>query len=123
MNNLIKLCPIKRITINLNSNTMETKTLTQEKAVSQKIELVKGEFTPSEASHIIMSLIDEKINFHKIQRLQFREGDHECKTDKLDGRIIELENEKMIAKEFIKSTRGLGQNLKINGVLEITVAK
>lgn len=102
---------------------METKTIMQEKEVSQKIELVKGEFTPSEASHIIMSLIDEKINFHKIQRLQFREGDHECKTDQLDGRIQELENEKKIAKEYIRSTRGLGQRLNIHGILEITVAK
>ena len=33
------------------------------------------------------------------------------------------EKEKMIAKEFINSTRGLGQNLKINGILEISVAK
>tara|TARA_R110002033_G_scaffold48806_1_gene95254 strand:+ start:17672 stop:17980 length:309 start_codon:yes stop_codon:yes gene_type:complete len=102
---------------------METKELKKTEEVSQKIQLVKGEFTPSEASHIIMNLIDEKINFHKIQRLQVWEGDHKCKTDKLDGRIEELEKEKMIAKEFINSTRGLGQNLKINGILEISVAK
>ena len=102
---------------------METKELIQDKTVSQKIQLVKGEFTPSEASHVILSLIDEKINFHKIQRLQFREGNDECITDSLDGRIQELENEKEIAKRFIRSTRGLGQNLRINGILEITVAE
>lgn len=100
---------------------METKTLMQEKAVSQKIQLVKGDLTPSEASHVILSLIDEKINFHKIQRLQFREGNDSCLTDQLDGRIEELQNEKEITREFIKSTRGLGQNLRINGILEITV--
>jgi hypothetical protein len=101
---------------------METKQLVQDKTVSQKIQLVKGEFTPSEASHVVLSLIDEKINFHKIQRLQFREGNDECITDQLDCRIQELENEKEIAKSFIRSTRGLGQNLKINGILEISVA-
>ena len=102
---------------------METKDLKQTEKVIQKVELVKGEFTPSEASHIITNLIDEKINFHKVQRLQIWEGNHQCKTDSLDGRIQELEKEKEIAREFIKSIRGLGQNLMINGTLEITVAK
>ncbi len=102
---------------------MKTKELTQTDKVAQKIQLVKGEFTPSEASHILMNLIDEKINFHKIQRLQIWEGNHKCKTGDLDSRIDELLKEKKIAQEFIDSTRGLGQNLRINGALEITVAK
>lgn len=102
---------------------MEPKELTEIEKVTQKIQLVKGEFTPSEASHIIMNLIDEKINFHKLQRLQMWEGNHKSKTDQLDGRIQELEKEKEIAKKFINSIRGLGQNLSINGVLEISVSK
>lgn len=102
---------------------METKELTKTKKTTQKIQLVKGEFTPSEASHIIMNLIDEKINFHKIQRLQIWEGNHKCETDELDGRIEELQKEKEIAREFINNTRSLGQKLKINGILDITVAK
>jgi hypothetical protein len=102
---------------------MEPKELTQTEEAAQKIQLVKGEFTPAEASHIIMGLIDEKINFHKLQRLQIWEGQHHSKTDQLDGRIIELEKEKEIAQKFINSTKGLGQKLKINGILEISVAK
>ena len=102
---------------------METKELTKTKKTRQKIQLVKGEFTPSEASHIIMNLIDEKINFHKIQRLQIWEGNHKCETDELDGRIEELQKEKEIAREFINNTRSLGQKLMINGILDITVAK
>ena len=102
---------------------METKELKQTEKVAQKIQLVKGEFTPSEASHIIVNLIDEKINFHKLQRLQIWEGDHKRETDQLDGRIKELEKEKLIAREFINSTRSLGHNLKINGIIEISVAK
>lgn len=102
---------------------METKNFTPTEKIIQKVELVKGEFTPSEASHIITNLIDEKINFHKVQRLQIWEGNHQCKTDRLDGRIQELEKEKEFAREFIKSIRGLGQNLQMNGTLEITIAK
>lgn len=102
---------------------METNELVQIEKAIQKIELVKGEFTPSEASDVIMRLIDVKINFHKIQRLQIWEGDHKCKTNQLDGRIQELEKEKEIAREFIDSKRGLGQNLFINGTLELCVAE
>ncbi len=102
---------------------MKTKEVAQIEKKMQQIQLVKGEFTPSEASHVIMNLIDEKINFHKLQRLQIWEGDHECKTSSLDGRIQELEKEKEIAREFINNSRSLGKNLKINGTLEISVTK
>ncbi len=102
---------------------METKELTQIEKTTQKIELVKGEFTPSEASDVIMKLIDVKINFHKIQRLQIWEGNHKCKTNQLDGRIQELEREKEIARDFIDSKRGLGLNLIINGTLELSVSE
>ncbi len=88
----------------------------------EKIQLVNGEFTPSEASDIIISLINEKINFHKIKRLQLWEGNHKYDTDQLDGRIKELREEKRIASEFIASTESLGRKLKINGILEITIA-
>jgi len=102
---------------------METKELAQIETETQKIELVKGEFTPSEAWDVIMKLIDVKINFHKIQRLQIWEGDHKCVTNQLDGRIQELEREKEIAREFINSKRGLGQNLIISGTLQLAVAE
>lgn len=101
---------------------METKELVKIEKQNQKIQLVKGEFTPSETSDIIIALINQKINFHKLQRLQLWEGNHECETDQLDNRIKELQKEKQIAREFIDKTRNLGQNLKINGILEITVA-
>ncbi|MDP5157791.1 MAG: hypothetical protein NWQ07_04345 [Flaviramulus sp.] len=101
---------------------METQELMTSQTTKQKIQLVKGEFTPSEASHVIMALIDEKINFHKIQRLQQWEGNHKCNSDELDNRISQLEKEKQIAKEFINNSRKLNSNLKINGVLEITLA-
>ncbi|MHA7058714.1 hypothetical protein ACWGOQ_0015930 [Aquimarina sp. M1] len=100
---------------------METQELIKTETTKQKIELVKGEFTPSEASHVINSLINEKINFHKLQRLQVLEGDHGCQTNSLDGRISELEKEKEIARNFINEIRVLGQNLKISGTLTISL--
>lgn len=89
----------------------------------QKIQLVQGDFTPSEASHVIMSLLDEKINFHKIQRLQILSGNQKSVTGELDDRISQLEKEKEIARAFISEKRKLGQRLQIDGVLTLTTAQ
>ena len=59
---------------------MEIKEITQTEQNVQQIDLVNGNFTRLEASHILSALIDQKINFHKIQRLQQWERDHRCET-------------------------------------------
>ena len=63
-------------------------TLEQTKT-TQKIDLINGSFTASEASDIINSVLKVKINFHKFQRLSITEGNDkdECTYD--NGRIVE----------------------------------
>jgi hypothetical protein len=102
---------------------METKELVKSEKNTQKIQLVNGEFTPSEASHVIIALLNEKINFHKIQRLQLWEGNHKYETNQLDSRIKDLQEEKRIASEFLSRIQGNGKKLKINGILEISVTE
>jgi hypothetical protein len=102
---------------------MKTEELEITQNATQNVQLVKGEFTPSEAFDIINSLVDEKINFHKLQRLQLWEGNHNYKTDQIDARINELNSEKEIVLKYINSKRNLGLKLKINGTIEITVAE
>ena len=123
MNKKFNLCPrigypIRKI---LKTRDMETKELAKTEKIKQDVQLVKGEFTPSEASDIINAMIDKKISFHKLQRLQLWEGNHECETGPLDGRINELEMEKRNVNEFLANIPGKGKNLKINGILEISV--
>jgi hypothetical protein len=101
---------------------MQTQELELVKKVKQDIRLVEGEFTPSEAMHIIRTLLNEKINFHKLQRLTVLEGDCNSQTSYADNRIQELENEKEIAKEFISKMRKEGIKLRINSTIEITAA-
>ena len=91
--------------------------------VLQKVQLVEGEFTPSEASSVVQSLIDEKINFHKIQRLCSNIHDENCETKYPNSRISELMDEKIKAKEIIAEARSLGYDLKIEGTLELTFVK
>ena len=88
--------------------------------VLQKVQLVDGKFTPSEAAHVISALIEEKINFHKIQRLSLCEGNEDSNLSYPNGRIAELMEEKKVAKDFLAKARAQGVNVRINGVLEIT---
>lgn len=120
MNLMYNICPrIKSLIIN--TATMETNELTKPEKIKQKFQLVKGDFTPSEASDVMMSLIDEKINFHQKQRLQKWEQNHKSNSDDIDDRINQLEKEKQAVKEFIASARNLKSSLNINGILEITI--
>ncbi|ASV29305.1 hypothetical protein [Maribacter cobaltidurans] len=98
---------------------METQELPKTKEQQKTIQLVDGTFTPSEASDVITALIDEKINFHKIQRLQVWEGNHRSNTKGLDNRIQELMREKQLAKNIIKEARSKGRNIIINGTLSL----
>ncbi|MFT6837446.1 MAG: hypothetical protein ACJAUO_002033 [Sediminicola sp.] len=101
---------------------MEAKEMKSVQQTKQIVQLVKGVFTPSEAYDVMISLINEKINFHNLQRLQLWEENNGFDTDQLDGRIKELLEEKQNVIEIIEKFKGLGKDLKINGILEITAA-
>lgn len=102
---------------------MEKKELRTIEDTTTNIQLVKGEFTPVEASQIIMNLISEKINFHKIERIQIWEANHNSKTEHIDTRIEELEKEKLVTKDLINKAKELGAKLKIDGFLEISLTE
>ena len=90
--------------------------------VIQKINLVDGQFTPTEASDVMNALIREKINFHKVQRLQMQIGDDDCETAELSSRIAALLEEKQKAKAFFIDAHKAGRNVVISGTLEISFA-
>jgi uncharacterized protein with FMN-binding domain len=106
-----------RNTLN-NFNIMET--LVQTKTI-QKINLIDGVFTASEASDIIDSVLKVKINFHKLNRLSITEGNNkeECAFD--NGKIDELINEQQIAKEFFSKARLNGKKLKMRSIIQIEI--
>lgn len=102
---------------------MEAQELKQEPTITQKIQLVNGIFTPTEAAQVILNLIEQKINFHKIQRLQKWEANHNFNTETIDRRIKELKKEKRIAQEFMDQSNAAGKDVKINGVVELSYTK
>lgn len=90
---------------------------------TQKVQLVEGGFSASEAMDVICALIEQKINFHKLQRLSICEGHCDADTEFENRRIDELLNEMKIAKEYLAEARRNGQMVTINGVLDISILK
>lgn len=88
---------------------------------TQSVDLIKGNFTPTEASDLLIAFLDHKINFHKLERLAVYAVHPNGDTAEPSDRINELEYDKNIVKDFISLARRDGKNLKINSsiVLEI----
>lgn len=91
--------------------------------VLQKINLVDGTFTAMEALDVIRGLLDEKINFHKLQRLTITEREQLGNTNFPDGRIKELAQEKIHAKDIVLEAYDKGYQIKIKGTLDIEFVK
>ncbi|WP_046744891.1 hypothetical protein [Kordia zhangzhouensis] len=89
--------------------------------VTHKVSLVNGTFTAVEAKQVINSLLDEKINFHKIHRLSICEGNEKSNTDFDDSRLGQLMREKESFKKVYQSAKKEGKQIRINGILEIEI--
>ena len=87
----------------------------------QKVKLLDGEFTPSEARDIVNGLIDVKINFHKLHRLSLWEGNCDSNTTFDNSRVAQLLTDKDNFLAFLKEMRGQGKKVKMEGVLNISV--
>lgn len=98
---------------------MDTLTAPSYSTTEQKINLIDGSFTASEASDIVDNILKVKINFHKLNSLSLLEGNvnDPCVFDK--SRIHELLNEQQIAKDFFRDVRLHGKKLKIKSTIHI----
>ena len=96
-------------------------TTTSSKKDTQTLNLIDGTFTKREALNIINSVVDVKINFHKIQRLCKTEGNEndECVYD--NTRIQELMADKKATKAFLRALESKGQNIRISSTVTISL--
>ncbi len=93
---------------------------TPESTPTQTLQLIDGTFTPGEAATVILNLIDEKINFHKIRKLQMWEKDHTMNGDTINARIAALEAEKSKAQELFQKLSDTDR-LQVDGAIKITI--
>jgi len=87
--------------------------------VIHKVQLIEGDFTPSESLDVINSLLREKINFHKIHRLQMCEGNAESNTSLDDSRVSQLMKEIEDFKSIYQEAKASKKNVRINSIIEI----
>ncbi len=87
---------------------------------TETLQLIDGEFTAAEAATVILNLLDEKINFHKIRKLQIWEKDHTMDSEKINARIEALEAEKAKAQKLLKQYAQDKTRLKVDGSIKIT---
>lgn len=88
----------------------------------KKVKLVDGEFTPDQALDILKALIDEKINYHKIENQQHWERNHNIDSKPFIKRIQELEEERKAVCRYISEIKQEGKMLTIHGVLTVKPA-
>lgn len=100
---------------------MEIGTIPQIENQVRTIKLVDGEFSPSQALEVISSLINQKINYHKLEGLQKWERDHQFDHEPLRNRIEELEEEMKLVDDFISKLKEEGKNLKIDGIIKLKI--
>lgn len=78
------------------------------------IKLIEGQFTALEASDLLTTLIDEKINFHKINRLKRYEVNHTDEGKLDNSRIDQLKAEKNNLRAFFKNPEQRGKFFDID---------
>lgn len=93
----------------------------QPKEALQSIKLIEGTFTPSEANDILTSIVDKKINFHKIQRLKIFEGNHNDPCVHDSDRLNELIASKERLVEIVREVKSQGRKLKIHSNIHIEI--
>jgi hypothetical protein len=88
-------------------------------AVMDRVQLINGQFTPSQAADLISALIQEKINFHKLHRLAMCEGDIHSDTGADDSCIARLERELADFKALAREARAAGKQMRISCSLDV----
>jgi len=98
-----------------------SKKVKKSKNVQQEIKLIDGTFNPSEAADIIDSILDVKINHHKLKRLSITEGNAKDLCEYDNNRINELIDAKLDAKLYFKDARLKNKKLTIESTVTIKI--
>ena len=96
-------------------------TLSAMKTDLKTVNLIEGQFSPSQAADILNAMLDKKINYHKLQRMSITEGNNSDRCIHDSGRIDELLLEKAKLKQILQEARTQGKTLKINSLINIEV--
>ena len=97
--------------------------MTTVKVQDQKVQFLKGEFTPLEAKDMIYRMIDEQINQYKLQHLSRWEHDHNTSVEAIDQKIENLKRIKQEFAEMIRQAREENCQVNLSGMLIMNIKK
>ena len=86
--------------------------------VKETIKLIEGEYTPSEAASILLAVIEEKIKFHNIQILSFKER-FNIENESSIKRLVELKESRDQICHLIEEAKAENKTLKISSKINI----
>lgn len=89
--------------------------------MKERFDLIRGSFTPSEAADVLLSLLNYKIKFHSIKRLNLQ--DHEQDIRASEERLLELTKFKQLVEQSVISAHHNFMEIKINGTIEIELVE
>ena len=86
---------------------------------TEKFQITDGTFTPPEASRVLLSLVQSKMDYHRLEQFsnEVRLGRDPSHSEK---RLRELAKIESALKDFLASASEAKQKLQISGWIEIT---
>ncbi len=93
------------------------------KETVKRIQLSRDCISPSKASDMIQALINENVNFHKLERLSLMVGNENADTNILDNRINYLLGEKERLHAIVEDAKEQGYDLCVKTTIEIGIAR
>lgn len=84
-----------------------------------QLELLSGNFTPSEVGDLIIKSIDQQINAYKLQNLSNWIGNNNCDQEPCRANIERLEARKKEIQTLITEARTVGCKLNLSEKIEI----
>jgi len=86
--------------------------------IQEQLQLDNEGLTPQQTSLLLSGIIEEKINFYKLQRWSMRVGDENSDTRWLDDKINELTTERDRLKNLLEETKAGRVNLTVASSIE-----
>lgn len=83
------------------------------------LKLIEGTFSPASTSDLLKGFINEKINYHKVNKLMLTEANHNDETSYDNSRINELRGDLEKLKEALKYARENNKKFKLSSTVSI----
>ncbi|MEM9023082.1 MAG: hypothetical protein AAGB22_05040 [Bacteroidota bacterium] len=90
---------------------------------TEQLALIEDEMSATQAADMLMAMLDEAVNFYRLQKLQVLIGD-EC-NDCVDQevKINLLQDRKKTLKSFLDRAKAGGYTLGVSGDIKFTLRK